>query len=240
MNNYKNAHRWLLIALAIVILGFVRSYWSKFPNVEFGHHLHLLSATAWFALMIWQPRLATTGRLAQHRRNGMIGLFLAGAVVASALLMLPGNIEGALEAGDESFVNNTFLYGITFFDLVTILGFAGAVIMAILRSKQTEVHAIWMLSTVFWIIGPAFGRLMVMPVVMLSGGFDGLTFFHVMWYVTPLVLIAIGITAWRLKNWHPALWLAAMGNLSVYVSAWIGDAPWWRAFCEAWLLPLAS
>ena len=70
--------------------------------------------------------------------------------------------------------------------------------------------------------------------------FDGLTFFHVMWYVTPLVLIAIGITAWRLKNWHPALWLAAMGNLSVYVSAWIGDAPWWRAFCEAWLLPPAS
>ena len=47
MNKYKNAHWWLLLALAIVILGFVRSYWSKFPHVDFGHHLHLLSATAW-------------------------------------------------------------------------------------------------------------------------------------------------------------------------------------------------
>ena len=67
----------------------------------------MMTATAWFVLLIWQPRLATTGRLAQHRRNGLIGLFLAGGVVASSLLMLPGNIEAAEGLEDGGFVGAT-------------------------------------------------------------------------------------------------------------------------------------
>ena len=236
MNKYKNAHWWLLLALAIVILGFVRSYWSKFPHVDFGHHLHLLSATAWFGLLVWQPRLATTGRMETHRRNGMIGLFLAGMVVGTALLMLPANIQNAVDGVGNGFVSPTFFYGISFYDLVSVLGFTGSVVMAILRRKQAEDHAMWMISTAFWIIGPAFGRLAVLPVAAIHG-FEGLTFFMVLEWTIPVVLVSILFTAWRLKNWHPALLLAFAGNLSVYAGEPLGDTAWWRAFCDALLLP---
>lgn len=236
MVRFRNAHRWLSLALLIVLLGFMRSYWSRLPEVDWMHHLHLLSATAWFVLLVWQPRLATTGRLAQHRRNGMIGLFLAGATVGTALLMLPGNIEDAVSGRDNGFIYPAFFYGITFFDLVTIAGFAGSVIMAILRSKQPEEHALWMVSTAFWIIGPAFVRLMVLPVVMIHGP-EGLTFFKVAYFTMPVVLAAIAVTAWRVGRAHPALVLAFLANATVYVCEPIGNSPAWQAFCEALLLP---
>ena len=89
-------------------------------------------------------------------------------------------------------------------------------------------------------IAPAFARLMVLPMILLNGGIEGLTFFKVIWWVTPITLAAIALVAWRLKNWHPALILAAIGNLSIYACAWIGDAPWWRAVCQAMFLPTAS
>ena len=186
---------WLALAFVIVILGFLRSYWLKLPNVEFGHHLHLLSATAWFALLVWQPRLATTGRLAQHRRNGMIGLFLAGAVVGTSLLMVPRNIEKAVAGFDAGFVDPTFYYGISFFDLVTVAGFSVAVIMAMLRAKQPQEHALWMVTTAFWIIGPAFARVMVLPVIMINGGIEGLHFFDVIRIAMIPVLLAIAFMA---------------------------------------------
>ena len=237
MNHYRNAHRWLFLAFIIVLLGFARGYWSKLPDVDFGHHLHLLSATGWFALLVWQPRLATTGRLPQHRRNGMIGLFLAGAVVGTSLLMVPRNIENAVAGVDPGFVNPTFFYGISFFDLVTITGFTVAVIMAVLRAKQPEEHALWMVTTAFWIIGPAFARLMIFPVIMINGGIEGLQFFDVIEIAMIPVLAGIAFLAWRLRRLHPALVLVFLGNATGYLSEPIGAWEPWRAFCQAVLLP---
>ena len=79
----------MILVFITVFLGFARGYWSNFPNETFGHHVHMFSALAWFALVMSQPYLATRGNLKAHRRNGLIGLFVAGLVVASAALMMP-------------------------------------------------------------------------------------------------------------------------------------------------------
>lgn len=237
MIHYKNAHRWLFLAFLVVILGFVRSYWSKFPNVDFGHHLHLLTATAWFALLVWQPRLATTGRIARHRINGMIGLFLAGAVVGTSLLMVPRNIANAVSWEEPGFVSSEFFYGISFFDLLTVAGFSLAVIMAMLRAKRPEEHALWMTTTALWIVGPAFVRLMIIPVIALNGGPEGLTFFDVIHVAMPIVLAVIAFMAWRLRSLHPALVLVFLGNASAYLVEPMGGWAPWQAFCVAVLLP---
>ena len=239
MKNYKNAHRWLMVALLIVILGFVRSYWSQFPHVSFPHHLHLLFATGWFALLVWQPKLATTGRLEQHRRNGMIGLFLAGAVVGTSLLMVPGNIEDAVagRVGGGGFVNPTFFYGVSFYDLVAISGFTLAVIMAVIQRKQPEAHALWMVTTALWILGPALARLLILPVAIIRGGLEGITFFFVINLALTLVLITIAIMAWRLKRFPLPLVLVAAGNVVAFLCEPIGDWPAWRSLMEAVFIP---
>jgi len=92
---FRHAHRWLLIPLVITLLGFTPSYFLALDEASWQQHLHGLSAMLWFGLLIVQPYLATHGRLAQHRVLGPIGLLLAGMVVASALGVIPGNIENA-------------------------------------------------------------------------------------------------------------------------------------------------
>ena len=235
MNKYRNVHRWLILAFIIVLIGFLRGYWSNFAEESFGHHLHMFSALVWFGLLMAQPWLATRGHMTQHRRNGMIGLFVAGLVVASALVMLPGNIESAQGKPDGGFVGATFLYGVTFFDLAAISAFAACVVMAIIRSKQLDNHAIWMLATVYCILGPALARMMIMPIGMVYG-MEELTFIKVLYVSQPMMMAVITYTAWRLKNFHPALILAFLVNASGLLVGWIGNNPLWRSVCDAVLL----
>ena len=235
MNKYKNVHLWLIVVFIIVLLGFLRGYWSNFANESFGHHLHMLSAVAWFGLLMAQPWLATRGQMARHRRNGMIGLFVAGLVVASALLMLPANIESAQGIPDVGFAGATFLYGITFFDLITIGAFSISVVMAIYRSKQMDDHAIWMISTVYCILAPALERMMVLPLALVFG-FENLTFIKVLYFSQPIIMVAIAFTAWRLKNFHPALILAFVVNAGGLVVEWVGNSLLWRSLCDTFLL----
>ena len=71
---------------------------------------------------------------------GMIGLFLAGLVVASGYAMIPGNITGAMaqEASGSSspIAPPFFLYGVSLFDFVAITGFGVSVIMAMTKLFQ--------------------------------------------------------------------------------------------------------
>jgi uncharacterized membrane protein len=235
INKYKNTHRWLILAFIIVLLGFLRGYWSNFAEAEFGHHLHMFSALIWFGFLAAQPWLATHGQIKRHRRNGMIGLFVAGLVVASAMLMLPGNIEGAQGAPDGGFVGATFLYGITFFDLITIAAFAVCIVMAIVRSKQLDDHAVWMIATVYCILGPALARMMVFPLVMVYG-FENLTFIEVLYYSQPIMMAVIAFTAWRLKNYHSALILAFTVNAGGFLVEWTGNNAVWRSLCDSLFL----
>lgn len=235
MNKYKNAHRWLVITFIVVLLGFLRGYWSNFAEESFGHHLHMFSALIWFGFLMAQPWLATRGQMKRHRRNGMIGLFVAGLVVASAMLMLPGNIEDAQGIPDGGFVGATFLYGITFFDVTTIIAFAVCIVMAILRSKQLDNHAIWMVSTVYCILGPALARMLVRPVGWLYG-FEELTFIEVLYFSQPIMMAVIAFTAWRLKNLHPALVLAFTVNAAGFLVEWVGNNSVWRSICDSLLL----
>ena len=127
MEQYKNVHKWLIIPLVIALIGFFPSYFSKFTSAKFGHHLHGLSATLWYVFVIYQPYLIAKKSFAKHRKYGLIGIFLAGMVVASGLAMIPGNISGAMaqEASGEisAIAPPFFLYGVSLFDFVAIIGF---------------------------------------------------------------------------------------------------------------------
>lgn len=232
MNKYRNVHLWMVLVFITVLLGFARGYWSQFSEAPFGHHLHMFSALLWFALVMSQPYLATRGSIRTHRRNGMLGLFVAGLVVASAMLMLPSNIEKAAALEEGGFVGKTFLYGVTFLDLVSILAFSLCIVMAMLRSRKTDEHAMWMIASVYTIFAPAFARLMVFPLAMVFG-FENLTFIKVLIISTPLVLVFILVTAWRFRQLHPALIFALIVNLSGLVVGPVGRSAAWRSLCDA-------
>ena len=231
LTRYRNAHLWLLIPFAIVVLGFVRSYYLKFPDVPWAHHLHLVTATGWYMLVIAQPWLATHGQLERHRRWGLFGVFLAGMVVASALVGLTGNIENAGRTDMPPIVSDTFFYGVTFADLVTIIGFSVAVVMAVLQRRQVHDHAAWMISSVLWVLFPALVRLMVLPVGLVLG-FEGLSFIKVIYITVPLLLVVMAYLLLRFR-FQPAMVWAFVGNLSFLLVEPVGDSATWRAICDA-------
>src|SRR5690554_6785205 len=201
MVKYKKLHLWLLIPFAIAIIGFMRSYFLNFVNVSFGNHMHGISATIWFIFVIIQPYLATHGQLKRHRMIGRIGTFLAGVVFASAMTLIPENIRFAQNDINPIVAPDYFLYGVSFFDFVAIMGFGVSVVIGVLRYKNLDEHAIWMISTVLWALMPALARF-ALTFVMLSGG-EPVSFAYLAMATTPAIMITALIVMYKMKRWHP-------------------------------------
>jgi uncharacterized membrane protein len=228
MQKYRHLHLWLLIPFTITLWGFFPSYWLKFPKASWLHHLHGLSATSWYLLVILQPYLATRGRLKLHRQLGLVGLLLAGLVVASGLAVIPGNIAAAKLDGEFPVAPDAFLYGISLVDLVSIIGFAVSVVVAVLKAKQVDEHAIWMVATVFWPFMAALARVAVSLTIMVRGGPEGVTFINVVFWLTLPFLGVLGYLCYRIRRAHPALVAVMIGHLLMFVIEPIGNSPAWR------------
>lgn len=224
MDRFKNAHLWLLIPFAVAIFGFIPSYWSRFFEAPWRHHMHGLTATAWFILVIVQPYLATRGRLATHHRVGIIALMLAGAVIVSALGAIPYNFlnENMIAAAQ---------YGLSFLDIILVSGFTMSVVMAMRTVRNVEDHARWMISTVFWSIFPALFRLSFLPASLIFG--DNIPF--------PLVLLAMGVLnlfvvlflMFRDRRAHPAYVAVALSSVAYVLPMPVAGMSWWRTLADA-------
>ncbi|MGK7297444.1 MAG: hypothetical protein ACNS61_16760 [Candidatus Wenzhouxiangella sp. M2_3B_020] len=229
---FRHAHRWLLIPLIITLLGFTPSYFMKLGEATWHQHLHGISATLWFVLLIVQPYLATHGRLPRHRLLGPIGLVLAGMVVASAMAVIPANIENAQRTDLSPFLSPTFFYGVSFLDLVIAIGFTASVVMAMLRIRSPGDHALWMVSTAFWALSPGLTRLMAFSMIFTVGVEDRMLIEFIIVGSLPIAA-AIIVVMIRLRQAHPALVLALAANLLALAVAWLGDNETWRAIADS-------
>jgi len=226
VNKFKNTHLWLLIPFAIVIVGFLPSYWLKFAEAPWRQHLHGITATLWFVLLVVQPYLVTRGHVRQHRLFGMIALLLAGGVALSALGAIPYNLVNER-------LPEVARYGLSFIDIVLVPGFLFALVMAIKTSKKADDHARWMISTVFWVVSPGLFRVFFIPLIMLNTTDIGSK--------VPLLLTSAGIAnilvlsllMFRDKRAHPAYLSAAIGSLVMFTPMTVGNMQWWRSLADA-------
>jgi hypothetical protein len=210
----------------VVMIGFARSYWLAMTDAPFRQHLHGLTATAWFVLLILQPWLVTNGHAARHRLVGMLALLLAGGVIASGLAAIPYNLVNER-------LPDIARYGLSFGDVILVSGFTTSVVFAVRKARNVDDHAHWMISTVFWALPPATFRL-GMTLVLASGMENPGS-------VAPLVLIGAGLInlpilvymMWREKRAHPAYLLAAVGSLMLTVALPVGAMNWWINVADA-------
>ena len=227
---FPNAHLWMVLPLLIATLGFYFTYWSVFVDVPFDQHLHGLSATLWFALLVVQPLLQKHNNLVLHRKIGFIGLFLAGAVVFSALQIVRNNlVNDALQP--------VLRYGLTWGDFLFLLGFSHAVLMAMWRSKDKAAHARYMIASAIWALLPALSRLIYFPILIAYGYPPPMRFLTVVYLSVGLILAAVGIMIAidyrRDSRIYAGYSLVAGGVLLFGVSVnYMGRAAWWIAFCD--------
>src|SRR6187455_3384701 len=228
MNKYKTLYKWMLIPMLFMQLGIFRDYWGDFSDNAWSVRIHYWTGTVWYVYLIIQPYFATHGQLARHRTNGIIGMFLAGAVCLTALSMMHRDIvttEKAV-AMPEQFgpFQPWFFFGVAAVEIVMMTAFGYAVIKSIIHRKELENHSWWLISTVFIIMMPALGRgIQNLYVGMHIKEFPNINIMLPIYFTQVLIIGMLLAGAWKYgKLKHPATYLAIGVNLFIFLLEPIG------------------
>ncbi|WP_228851793.1 hypothetical protein [Aegicerativicinus sediminis] len=223
LTNYKTLYLWMIIPMLVMQLGIFEDYWGDFTDNAWSVHIHYWTGTIWYLYLIAQPYFATHGQLPRHRTNGIIGMFFAGGVCLTALSMMHRDIattERSL-AMPERFgpFEPWFFFGVAAVEIVMMTAFGLAVIMAILKRKQLEDHAWWLISTVFIIMMPALGRgIQNIYVDMYQSDWPNIAIMRPLYLTQVLIIVMLLLGAWKYRKLkHPATFLAIGVNLFIFL-----------------------
>ena len=209
----------MLIPMVFMQFGIFRDYWGDFTDNAWSVHIHYWTGTIWYLYLIIQPYYATHGKLAKHRTNGIIGMFLAGGVCLTAFSMLFRDLANANNAAqfpdDFGPFEPWFFIGVAAVEIPMILAFGYAVIMGIIHRKNLESHAWWLISTVFLIMMPALGRgIQNIYVFANLESWPNIDIMGPTYFTQFLIISMILLVAWKFKKLrHPATYLEVGINI---------------------------
>jgi len=199
----------MAIAMALTIVaGFClqaatgRSTFGAPPLV----HLHAFIFFGWVVLFVFQNLLVTRGSIALHRRLGWVGAWWASAMV---LVGIYTTIEMTRNAATPFFFLPAYFLVM---NILSILCFGGLVVVGISMRKRTEWHRRLMFCAMAILTGPAFGRLLPMPLLVPYAEW-GVFVAVMLWQ-----LIAIVADRRRRGHVHPALWWGTVTIILMQVS----------------------
>lgn len=167
-------------------------------------HAHAVVFMGWVALYLTQNILAGTGRIALHRRLGrlaaawMVPMLVMGVVVTIAIA----------RRGQVPFFFRPVQFIVM--DILSLITFIGLAAAAIRLRRSTDWHRRLHLCGMCLLMGPAFGRLLPMPLMIPWA-----------WEATMLACLLFplaGVLAdlWRDGRVHPA-WGWGLGVIAVFV-----------------------
>lgn len=172
-------------------------------------HAHALTFMGWVAIFTVQATLGARGMIEQHRKLGRI------AVPWLALMVVMGFVVTLrmVRNGNVPFFFRPQHFLI--FDQLNVVVFALFVLFAVSMRHRTDWHSRLQLGAMALLMGPAFGRLLPMPLLAphayeAAGAACAL-----------FPLIGAGIDFRRSGRVHPA-WLVTLGVLAAMIM--LGDA----------------
>jgi hypothetical protein len=146
-----------VLMLAIVVIGFAPSYFLR--GAVFAHlpsalvHLHGAVFSTWIILFVVQSSLVSAGNIRLHRKLGVFGAVLAGAMVILGILASFGTLRRGA-ALPSFFTPASFLIGNSF----GILVFGAFIAFAIWKRNNRRVHKRIMLIANAMLTEPALSR----------------------------------------------------------------------------------
>ena len=228
------------LLLALVLIGFgptlhLRAFFDV-PPMRPHLYLHGLIITAWFVWFFVQASLVKVGRIADHRRFGVIGAVLAVATVGAgvlATLMAPSGITAAgldfnadvstqgIDGLGPGFTILEGLSGAFWSNLGSALAFLILVALAIALRARPDWHKRLMLLASMAIMLPALARLSRWPIL---GGEQGPFPLGV---VLALLLALVGYDLLTTRRVHRATllgtavsWLLGGGGFAIGLTEW--------------------
>jgi hypothetical protein len=226
--SYKNLYLWMIIPMVIMQLGIFMDYWGDLSDNAWSVHVHYWTGTIWYLYLIIQPYFATHGDLPRHRTNGIIGIFLAGAVCLTALSMMHRDIQSAEKAlaMPDRFgpLQPWFFFGVIVIEIVMMIAFGFAVVKSIIHRRQLENHAWWLISTVFLIMMPALSRgVLNVYIGMHIKEWPNINILVPLYVSQAMIIGMLLFAGWKYKQLrHPATYLAVTVNLFILLFEPIG------------------
>lgn len=168
-------------------------------------HAHALTFMGWVAIFVTQATLGARGSIEQHRKLGRVAIAWMGLMIVMGLVVTVRMIRNGTVP--FFFRPQQFLV----FDPMSVLFFAGMVLYAVSRRKQTDWHVRLQLGAMTMLMGPAFGRLLPMPLLAPYA-----------WEYAALAcaifpLVGMGIDLKRRGSVHPA-WFITLGVLFAMIA----------------------
>jgi hypothetical protein len=241
MNKYTSLYKWMIIPMVFMQLGIFNDYWGDFTDNAWAVHVHYWTGTTWYLYLIIQPYFATHGQMARHRTNGIIGMFIAGAVCLTALSMMNRDIVNTQRAlaTPDSFgpFKPWFFFGVAVVEIVMMTAFGYAVIKSIIHRKQLEDHAWWLIATVFIIMMPALGRgIQGVYIGINSKQWPNINIMIPIYITQVLIMTMLLLGAWKYKKLkHPATYVALGVNLFIFLVEPIGRSAAVQQFLKTFI-----
>lgn len=156
------------VALFVLALAaFWPEYIVKLPHTPLDQNLHGVAMTTWIAVLITQPLLIRFGHRDLHRMLGRASYVIFPAAVLTILMLAHHDLMSLNETQFWHRGQGAAL------PLTSAGMFATSYILAIRYRRQMPLHARYMISTSFPLIGPIFARLFAhyAPIVPGFAGF---------------------------------------------------------------------
>lgn len=167
----RRRHRFFPAMALLLLAAVVAGFWNTFfhppadaPPLRGHLQLHGAVLTAWFALFAMQALLVATGRVAWHRRLGVLGLGLAVAVVASSLYTMAQMPSTWRAAGIDVDANRGLASLVLWGNFGALVAFSALLSQAVRKRRQPDAHRRLMLLAMFSIMSPALVRVAALPV----------------------------------------------------------------------------
>lgn len=217
---------WGVICLAISVIGFWPSY---FGPIVAGSYMdivpvvpyHVVTSYAWLLLAISQPLLISTRRISLHRQVGILGAFIAAAVVVTGVITQIDVMSIHASRGD---IGNAVMT--PFFRFVAIAVFAVCITLAIAQRRRSDYHKRWIVLGTIGLLEAPISRFYfhVLEVEPQTAGLSA---------AISRVLLMAAFLAWdwrTLGRAHPvSLWGAIVITIVVFGTAPIVGTEWWHA-----------
>jgi hypothetical protein len=217
-----------LIWLA-VIAGFggemIRRLNNNAPPFPIAVHVHALITLSWLGLLTGQTLLVRKRQLRLHRRWGVLGIFLAVAVIA-------GGLWAAFAFERLAMGTPVFRPHFLAIEGSNIIEFGGLAAAAIIGRNRPAAHKRLILLATLSLTPAAFNRAIGKPFLHpLLGSGVWQTWIQI-FSLTDLMVVGIGLYDWRTRGRiHPAWALGALWILTGQVIAsWLFYNPTWKAF----------
>ena len=162
-----------LLLLATVLAGFWNTFFFRDAAegpLALHLHLHGFAVTAWFVLFAAQSLLIANGRVALHRRLGVLGAVIATGVVVTSMITLAQLVHSWRAQGVDVEAQRPLLSLIIWGDAGALTAYVVFLVRGLLLRRRADAHRRLMLLASLAIISPALIRLADSPAF---GGIDG-------------------------------------------------------------------